>query len=81
MEENLSVDEQISQLKLEVIWNWNSINGDINYSFYTVSLDFRIISKYIQVKKITDQRLLSEPNLGTCANVVMRLSRCIPENI
>jgi len=33
------------------------------------------------LKSIPEKRLPSELNLGACANVVMRLSRCIPENI
>lgn len=85
LEENLSIDEQIcptkarSYLKMYMPlkphkWGYKLfvLCGVSGFSY-----NFEV---YSGLENNSDQRLPSEPNLGACANVVMRLSRCIPEN-
>lgn len=84
LKENLSVDEQIcptkarSYLKMYMPlkphkWGYKIfVLCDVSGFSYNFEV-------YSGLENSSDQRLPSEPILGACANVVMRLSRCIPE--
>lgn len=86
LEENLSIDEQICPTKSRSFlkmymplkphkWGYKLfvLCGVSGFSY-----NFEV---YTGLENNSEKRLPSEPNLGACANVVMRLSRCIPENI
>lgn len=86
LEENLSIDEQICPTKARIFlktymplkphkWGYKifvlcGVSGfSYNYEVYT------------GLENNFEKRLPSEPNVGACVNIVMRLARCIPENI